>query len=273
MPGKAEAAGSGMLEGEPFPTGRRPGKRRVAVGAIRGEHPPVSGRLSVAVDARRRVILRIGADQNHTRTCTPVAGGASCFSVLSFQREARIGMVEIRHTVVTVMTLQAILAEILDVPLEEGWIVGSMALGALFKGCGEAAARFVAGHAVHLGVVIIQPVTYQAEAHSCVVELIHGRLDQVELPAAVIGMAASAALDIGDPAMRASLAEDLLLDRRVAVLAQNILGGLERRVAELAFPLEIGVRGKAAQGHTSQAYAAQLAWAEEQVAVTPHNKP
>ena len=62
VPGKAEAAGSGVLEGEPFPTGRHPGECRMAVSAIRGEHLPVRSWLSVAVGTSHRLVLRIGAD-------------------------------------------------------------------------------------------------------------------------------------------------------------------------------------------------------------------
>lgn len=91
----------------------------MAVSAIRGEHPLVCGRFSVAVAARRRVTRCIGTGQNHTRTFIPVAGGASCLGVLSFQRKAGLSMVEIHHAIVTIMAFQATLAEILDVPLEE----------------------------------------------------------------------------------------------------------------------------------------------------------
>lgn len=70
--------------------------------------------------------------------------------VFSFQREAGLGMVEARHPIVAIVAFQAVLSEVLDVLLEEGEVVRSVALGTLFKRGGEALIRLMAGHAVHL---------------------------------------------------------------------------------------------------------------------------
>ena len=271
--GEAETAGGGVLECEPLPTGRGPVVGGMAVGAIGDEHSLVRSRFSVAVKALNRFIFGRGAGQGQALRRFAMAICTRRRGVCSVQREAGLGMVEAGHAVMSIVALQAALSEVLDVLLEEGWVVRGVALGTLFKRCGEALIRLMAGRAVHPCLVIVQLVPSQAEAYQRMVKFFHRWLDRVERFPAVIRVAVGATVDTGDLAVRPALAVNLLPDVRVAFLAQDILRGFERCMAELALHLELGVRGEPTQGHPSQVYRAELAGAEEQVAVTPHNKP
>ena len=94
--------------------------------------------------------------------------------VFSQQRECRLTVIEAGHAVVTVVTIQAVLSEVLDMLESKGLIVNGMALGAFIRGYRKSTNKTVAGCAGYSCPVVVELMPLQAEIGNGMVEFLHG---------------------------------------------------------------------------------------------------
>jgi hypothetical protein len=140
----------------------RPGQGCVTVLALQAEETGVDFWLSMALDAFRFCACKF---------LLQVAGGTFDVSMSTFEWK-KTGMIEIAHAVSAIMALQACIAKLFAVPLEEthSLLAAGMAVYAGLQ-IHNLQTKFMAIKTGHRLVLVVNPVTSQAEAGEfCVFE-------------------------------------------------------------------------------------------------------
>jgi hypothetical protein len=190
----------------------------------------------------------------------PMTIGASEIGMSSIQGEIRALVIEARHTVLSVVAGQAVLAKILDMLEHKGRIFPAMAGDTPIQlHCKTPCVHGVASNAFHRGRVVIHLMPYQGKRRARMIEQGKSALSGIEIFSAMVRMASGTAVYIFNESVGASAT--IYLESHLAMTgqAEDILGSLQGLMATATFRLKLSMGNKSFQADAWQALSAQFA--------------
>ena len=206
MANQAETGGLSVIEGLTVPDGGRPACGGMAVGTVRVKDTLMNLRFRVAIDTscgcvRKYGLIRLigdrpGLSSDFGLALVLMALPATQVEVLAIERKIGAGVVEVRHSILPIVTIDAIFAKILHMLTHKrliGILVTGLALALI-----EVKFRidYVAGLTTHGGFIVIHLMPEQTEVGHRMIELAQRRRQRIKVRSLMFGVAAGAFVDI-----------------------------------------------------------------------------